>query len=138
MSNIGTHRKFGSLELTVFEYFVDMDTVHVHCKRQINMENVTRYPRSFVKHLVANAGMLENKPHSLYYEVPPPFRTIMSLDDNSISIQTFLEWFHRNVNNVYAVIANSATSDFEKVCCTCVVEYYTDNCNLANNRFFFF
>lgn len=110
------HRKFGLLELTVIEYLSDINTIHVHCKQKINLNDLA-HRRLFFKHLIAYSGVLKNKAHRLYYVVPSSFCTIISLDDNIISIEVFFEWFYRNVNNLYAVIMNHTTSDYEKVSC---------------------
>lgn len=111
MAYVGTNRATGSVQLTVLEYFADMSYVHVPCKQQIDLD--LDHTRLFIKHLVASSEVLKNRKHRLYYLVPP-FGTIMSIDD-IVSVEVFFEWFYRNVNNVYAVIENSTTSDFKKV-----------------------
>lgn len=98
------------LKLTVIEYFADMDVVHVHYAEKIcpNLD----YPGALAKHLVASAEVLQNRPHRLFYVVPP-FGTVMPLND-IISFKVFFEWINRNVNQVYAVIINSTTTDLIK------------------------
>lgn len=123
MSQIGPRRKFGLLQLTVIEYFSDMDIIHVHCKLQMNLENLA-HPRLLVKHLIANYPVLRHKAHRLYYVVQP-FCTIISLDDSIVSIEVFLEWFHRNVCNVYAVIVDPTTPSEPKK----VSWYYVKRCH---------
>lgn len=102
------------LELTILEYLTDVDTVRVHCKEQIDLNGV--HPGLLAKHLVANSETLKHKTHRLYYvvPVPEPSGTIMLLD-NIISMEVFFEWFRRNVNDIFAVIVNDTTSDYEKV-----------------------
>lgn len=113
---IGTRYKSNMLKLTVLEYFHDMEIVHVHCVRQIcpNLD----YPGALAKHLVTNTEVLQNRPHQLFYVVPP-FSTVMPLND-IVSFKVFFGWFNRNVNQIYAVITNrSTTSDLKKVSCSC-------------------
>jgi len=114
MANVWSLRKSDPLELTVLEYRADMDTVHVHCREQIDPD--VAHPGLLAKHLVANSKILKHKTHRLYYvvPVPAPSGTIMLLD-GVVSMEVFFEWFRRNVNAVFAVIVNDVTSDPKKV-----------------------
>lgn len=109
---VGAQQTSGPLELTVIEHFTEMDQVHVHSKRSIDLVNLA-HPRLLAKHLVASSEVLKNRAHRLFY-VLPPFGTIIPLDD-IFSLDVFFVWFRRNVHNVYAVVLNRTTSDFEKV-----------------------
>lgn len=110
MAHVGSHWNCeSSLELTVIEYFADMDTVHVHCRRQIKPV----HPRLLAKHLIASSETLQNRAHRMYYMIPP-FGTVMPLDD-IISFEVFFEWFRRNAITIYAVVANRTTFNFKKV-----------------------
>lgn len=98
------------LELTVLEY--EAGTVHVRLKERIDASLVQ--PGSLADHLAANSGTSGRV--CLYYvvPVPVPFGTVMPIDD-AVSAAVFFEWFRRNVTDVFAVVVNDATSDFEKV-----------------------
>lgn len=115
MANVGIYRKSGLLDLTVIEYFADENTVHVHCKRQLRLDPARS--RSLARSLAAGSEVLKYRSHWLYYVIPQPFGVVMPLND-IVSFEAFSEWYRRNVNDVYAVLTNSMTSDPEKVSST--------------------
>lgn len=107
-----TCRRSETLCLTVIERVADTDAVREHCRRRVR----TVRPGSLADRLAASSETLRNREHRFYYATPPPHATAVLPLDDAVSFGVFSEWSRRgNVNDVYAVVGNRATSDHEKV-----------------------
>lgn len=109
-------RKSESIALTVLERFADTDAVHVHGRERQPVPRPAR-PGLLASRLTASSESLKNREHRLYHVVPPSV-TAMPLDD-VVSFTAFFAWLDYGggaaANDVYAVIANGATTDFRGV-----------------------